>query len=755
MLSFALMLAHGCSSVGSGGEAPPRVTLVKEGQAAAAIYVAERVMKGEPTRLRSSVEDLARCLEKMSDAKVEIVIGAPKADDKRLPILIGELAEERFGPPKKKEPYKQGLRLVVSRKGIGLLGESDLAASYAIYELLDRLGCRWYMPSEMGEVIPKAATVTVEEMDLSSVPYTIYRGIWYCDEDYKRRNRLGGPLLHAGHALEMYITADQLKAHPEWRATDEQGRPTGARRLKWSCPGLAEALADNIIAYLDKNPGAFSVSLSQDDGMGFDSSPQDRALDAGDFDPIFGDNSITDRLLWFCNRIADRITRKYPDVLFGMLAYGPSNRPPVREKVHPNIIPQIAPITYSRAQPWTDDGEPNNKAMRRLLEGWGKAAKATSYYFYGWFLAEPSAPNPFITKWSVNIPLAYQKGSCRFWQPETTPNFETTMQALYLGIRMSWDPSQDPKAIIDELHRNFYGHAAKEMAEYWHFIDSVWVDTPEYAGCGFGHMRRWTPERMAKARELLNKGIAAAQTPAEKARVKMADESLRMFELFMKLRHDLSDGRFESLAAEAAQYQADWAKLSAQYKPQFAFTWLVPGYFKQFYQLTYDEASRVAKDFAILTRPPMRQWRYQVDEKRAGEPAGWAAPEFDDSGWKVTDPCVDTWSDLGYHNYMGPMWYRCEVTLPEAPAGKKVYLWIGATDGSAKVFVNGKHTPCVTPKGERVASFTGYASPASFDITEAVRKDKNKVAIFCVREFLNELGTGGLLGPVVIYRDKD
>ena len=44
---------------------------------------------------------------------------------------------------------------------------------------------------------------------------------------------------------------------------------------------------------------------------------------------------------------------------------------------------------------------------------------------------------------------------------------------------------------------------------------------------------------------------------------------------------------------------------------------------------------------------------------------------------------------------------------------------------------------------------------ASFDITGAARQGQNQVTILCERTFLNELGTGGLLGPVVVYRDKD
>ena len=44
----------------------------------------------------------------------------------------------------------------------------------------------------------------------------------------------------------------------------------------------------------------------------------------------------------------------------------------------------------------TDDAVPDNREFRALIEGWGRVAPATSVYFYGWFLAEPAAPNPMI-----------------------------------------------------------------------------------------------------------------------------------------------------------------------------------------------------------------------------------------------------------------------------------------------------------------------------------------------------------------------
>src|SRR5262249_46469793 len=169
-------------------------------------------------RLRESVTDLAHYLGKMSGAKVEILTAAPATGDARIPILIGELGQQAFGPVGKTAPFKQGFRVVAGPKGVGLYGESDLATSYAIYEVLDRLGCRWYMPSELGEVIPGRKTVTLDEADRKLAPYTITRGIWYADDAFKRRNRFGGLVLNAGHALEMYLTKEDRAKHPEWKA---------------------------------------------------------------------------------------------------------------------------------------------------------------------------------------------------------------------------------------------------------------------------------------------------------------------------------------------------------------------------------------------------------------------------------------------------------------------------------------------------------------------------------------------------------
>src|ERR1051326_8549672 len=242
------------------------LTLIDNGAARCAIVVHERVMAPDAyhidsndahttkneyefqrQQLREAVKDLAHYLGKMSGATIEVVTGP--APGGLIPVFIGERAVEAFGKLQKSAPCQQGFRVVVSAKGVGLLGESDLATSYAIYEVLDRLGCRWFMPSEWGECVPELKTVTLAEMDFNSAPGTIYRGIWQADADYKRRNRLGGMPLSASHALDDYLR-DDIKNHPDWVAV-YKGKPV-APITKWTRPDIANAMADKIVAYLDK-----------------------------------------------------------------------------------------------------------------------------------------------------------------------------------------------------------------------------------------------------------------------------------------------------------------------------------------------------------------------------------------------------------------------------------------------------------------------------------------------------------------------
>jgi len=760
--------------------APANVTLVQNGVPQVAIFVtpevmaeAKKVSSTSPEysaeiariRLQESVKDLALYLGKMSGASIEVLTTAPATAEKRLPILVGSLAEKAYGLPSEKSPYKQGWRMVVSPKGLGFIGESDEATSYAIYELLDRLGCRWFMPGELGESIPSLKTISLPAVDVSGVPAMISRDIWYSDAAFERRNRQGGMTLSAGHALEVhsrdkygYLTREQLEANPDWNA-EMNGKRSINGRFCWANPAVSDAVADSIIARLDARYTP-TISLSPDDGAKFCECAKCKALDAGDWDTTMNEMSITDRYVHFCNRIAERVVKKHPNVLFGFLAYVQYTRPPVRENVHPNLVPEIAPITYCRAHSMIDPTCESRQKILPIVEGWGKKAKRVAYYNYMFHLAEVAAPYPMIKQMSDELPIIY-KNNLKFWQPETIANFEAVLPGFYLSIRKSWHTDIEPTAVLDEFFPRFYGAADKPMRRYWQIFDDAWNNVPEHAGCAFGYGARFTPAFIKEARSAMNEALAACTNITEYKRVKLHEESLLQFERFMKLRWDLFEGKLTNIDYAATRWFGTHLGLADEYAENYTFSkanftprTVAGGYFRAFYLKTYEDGARIARDFLPIS-PTLRKWRYGVDRENKGAELGWSSAEFDDKAWKTTDPCIDTWFALGLHDYYGTMYYRDRVKVPKVPDGKKIYLWISSTDGTAKVFINGKHIPYVDAKGVTKDEFAGYCQPASFDITSAIKPGTdNQITIASTHKFLNELGTGGLLGPVMLYREK-
>jgi hypothetical protein len=371
-----------------------------------------------------------------------------------------------------------------------------------------------------------------------------------------------------------------------------------------------------------------------------------------------------------------------------------------------------------------------------------------------------------IRRWSADVPFLLSN-NCKFWVPETEANYETSMHGVYLANRLAWDPNQRPQDIVDDINSRFYGNAAKEMGEYWYFVDRLWVETPEYSGAGNGYMRRFTPENMKKMRELFNAGKAKARTQLERDRIHLMEESLILFERYMKMRWDFIEGRFDALDQEADMWVRRTDSMAERYRAQSCFSTRMYGaggvwgsnngvdFFNSWWHNRYDDANRIARNYQILTPQPLRLWRYQQDAEKKGEAQGFSKTEFNDGAWKTTDTGVETWSTLGMLNYYGRVWYRASVNIPAATAGRKTFLWLGGNDGAAQLFVNGRHVPYVDAKGKKSDEYVGFCAPVSFDITRVLKDNTdNQITFLTERREANDIGTGGLMGPILIYRER-
>lgn len=117
-------------------------------------------------------------------------------------------------------------------------------------------------------------------------------------------------------------------------------------------------------------------------------------------------------------------------------------------------------------------------------------------------------------------------------------------------------------------------------------------------------------------------------------------------------------------------------------------------------------------------------WEFEIDHGASGRQRGLVAKEKFDQ--KILVPfCPESdLSEIGYKDFMAAVWYRRNFILPEAAAGKRIFLNFGAVDYACEVWINGQSVG--THQG-------GYVS-FSMEITDAVQPGENTI-VLCAEDF--------------------
>jgi len=82
-------------------------------------------------------------------------------------------------------------------------------------------------------------------------------------------------------------------------------------------------------------------------------------------------------------------------------------------------------------------------------------------------------------------------------------------------------------------------------------------------------------------------------------------------------------------------------------------------------------------------------WKFRTDPRREGGRLRWFRPDLDLTGWRDLE-IGKFWDEQDVH-YTGDAWYRLTWSAPalQIPENARLYLWFGAVDETATVWVNG------------------------------------------------------------------
>ena len=144
--------------------------------------------------------------------------------------------------------------------------------------------------------------------------------------------------------------------------------------------------------------------------------------------------------------------------------------------------------------------------------------------------------------------------------------------------------------------------------------------------------------------------------------------------------------------------------------------------------------------------PFSQQWRFATDPADTGISDKWHKVDFDDSTWTVVRSNIGQGWEYEIGPYDGYGWYRAELpALPEGSEGKRVYIYFGAVDEQAWIYLNGQLVAENTVESTGLSQDTLWATPFIIDVTKAVQPEAPNTLAVRVHD---SLAQGGIWRPV-------
>ena len=490
LILWTCVTAEGVESMGVASVAMdehPVGMLVERGKAHAVIVMSASADTG----VRYAADDLQRVLQQMLGVRLPIVTDAEPTSGNRILVgdtrWTGQVVSDEERASLGEEDYIARLK----GRDLALVGGGPYGTIWAVAELYDRLGARWYMPGELGECVPRLDAIRIDELDVRRSPSFKMRWVGR-DAQWNLRNRTnhigdnnwGLPpafVVYPGiyHSQEDLLPDEEYgKTHPEFFALidGERSKSARTRKLCNSNLELPGEIARNMAAILRDTPGVDLISLSPTDGADWCECDHCRALDDAAADPdgpaVPKDQTYSRRQMVLYNRVAEELAREFPDQLILVGVYNTYTLPPRDPTIrgHKNLAVVICHYQKSAAclaHPVNDPTCGPNARYVELIHAWREHTPHVYFYEYYWKVAWLDLPWPITHTVAADIPYYKSIGVEGLYTQYTMGCIWSNFIPMYVAAQLLWDHTTDVPALLDEFYTKFYGKAAEPMRR-WH-----------------------------------------------------------------------------------------------------------------------------------------------------------------------------------------------------------------------------------------------------------------------------------------------
>lgn len=354
----------------------------------------------------------------------------------------------------------------------------------AVCGYLRSLGVRWYMPGEIGTIIPQTDSIRLPKIDQTVRPDFPMRILQFRPTVDGRETLMWGFRLgvrrpygrQAAHGFrDMTDNEHTMTNHPEWFALyggQRHNRPdTKNNQLCYSNEQLfreAVRFAQFQFDHYDMDV----VSIMPPDGY---TAICQCELCKGKESLELGPRGTLSNYVWdFVNRVAKEIAKTHPGKKISNCAYGVYTEPPSNiKKLEPNV--QVIIVGGRRPK------DPDQETVRRIREAWTTKTDNPVEIFENYPFTSRNFYLPFFSPTALGTGINDTKGISRGEDVWMSMDFSEKAVGLnhflvYFTARMYWGgKDQDIDVLFDEYANRFYGPAAGPMREFFAYCDQHWA----------------------------------------------------------------------------------------------------------------------------------------------------------------------------------------------------------------------------------------------------------------------------------------
>ena len=417
-----------------------------------------------------------------AQAEWEKIIGAPYGMPSR------NLYKNRLRLPG--ETGKPDGAVTDKKETLDIWGLDERGSFNAVCGYLRKLGARWYLPGELGEVMPKMKSIPLPQIDETVTPdfplrqfnFRFSTAGYHTSMWAMRLGTRNDESLNIAHGMSGMTNNEKVFAeHPEWFALyggKRNFKPGNSKcQLCYSDEGLFQATLSYVRALLN-NYHFKCVSVMPPDG--YTAICQCEKCRGKDSPNRHERGKLSDHVWGFTNRVAKEIAKTHPEAKVLNAAYGVYTLPPENiKKLEPNVLVCIVggrrPINKAG---YKGEGEVAPEALRAA---WSKKTDNPIIFFEnfpftgrGWYL--PSFAPKALTE-TVNATKGISMGE-DIWL--TQQDFDTAGIGfnhfmVYFTARMYWGGKEaNGDEMFKEYCRLFYGPAEEEMKAFFNYCEENW-----------------------------------------------------------------------------------------------------------------------------------------------------------------------------------------------------------------------------------------------------------------------------------------